>query len=608
MMQNSVLYAAFVAGLVLALLTCGCTDLSPGDENRASGPGVVTYVLLGDGFWGITGSDKEMYYPLNLDEEFRIDGLPVTFGAEIRENVSNSFGWGTGVEITDIKRTADTRDSIYLWEDGIRTYVGGEDSPLMPVLSDTLNHSLSLSRLGLSEIADSEILGLKESSRFIETDLGEPRDFTTFPIYDKYHTPYPLKNVTSAIFFLERRPFGDDLAGELYIQRSGSAQYRRYLTLSDNNSNYTEWIDIVNAMLEPGSDVWSNPGFEYYSVRESREIAERYVKARDEYVDNFGRNLILIGTESGLSPYYWFFTYEFDMQSMKDFTVVDRARVQVRVSEGKVEDVTLSAGTYEGELPASPVSVGPEEAKSIVKSQFPETRYDSITGKLVEDADFGLLWQLNASSHHGAVIMTGIDPKTGDLLYYYDRKTVISTGTTTISLNNAIQIAEKHIWSKYTEEDLRFKEVHYFGTARSEEGEYSVSFRRYLMDIPCVWDDVVVDVDARTGKIPGYRKRWTVPGKDIFVNTSPTITQDKAEELFQAFMQEEYSTRVDIFSTRLAWMTDSPLSDDESCDVRLVWWTIFDDSPVRSMVSSDMPPVLIDAHSGEILRQAYHGG
>ena len=204
--------------------------------------------------------------------------------------------------------------------------------------------------------------------------------------------------------------------------------------------------------------------------------------------------------------------------------------------------------------------------------------------------------------------MTGIDPKTGDLLYYYDRKTVISTGTTTISLNNAIQIAEKHIRSKYTEEDLRFKEVHYFGTARSEEGEYSVSFRRYLMNIPCVWDDVVVNVDARTGKIPGYRKRWTVPEGDILVNTSPTITQDNAEELFEAFIQEEYSTGVDIFSTRLAWMTDLPPSDDESRDVRLVWWTIFDDSPVRSMVSSDMPPVLIDAHSGEILRQAYHGG
>lgn len=76
-------------------------DDGPDPEGIISGLGVVRYIDLEGGFYGIE-SDTARYNPGELDEAYQIDGLNVRFRARIREDVMTAQMWGTPVEILDI--------------------------------------------------------------------------------------------------------------------------------------------------------------------------------------------------------------------------------------------------------------------------------------------------------------------------------------------------------------------------------------------------------------------------------------------------------------------------------------------------------------------------
>ncbi len=92
-----------------------------------------------------------------------------------------------------------------------------------------------------------------------------------------------------------------------------------------------------------------NPTPSAVTQEESQEIAVDYVKNMEEYTDYDGRNLMLVNTMTLKCPYCWSFTYQFDMQSMKDASVVDEAKVRVIVQEGKVVEVFSALGMKKSE-------------------------------------------------------------------------------------------------------------------------------------------------------------------------------------------------------------------------------------------------------------------
>jgi len=57
------------------------TGIMVDHEPAISGTGVVTYIDLEGGFYGIITETGTRYLPLNLAEEFKTDGLTVTFTA-----------------------------------------------------------------------------------------------------------------------------------------------------------------------------------------------------------------------------------------------------------------------------------------------------------------------------------------------------------------------------------------------------------------------------------------------------------------------------------------------------------------------------------------------
>jgi inhibitor of cysteine peptidase len=66
--------------------------------------GTVTFVGLEGGFYGIIGDDGNSYYPLQMDEQDRVDGLRVAFEYEPVKDVATIQMWGEPVNLTFIEK------------------------------------------------------------------------------------------------------------------------------------------------------------------------------------------------------------------------------------------------------------------------------------------------------------------------------------------------------------------------------------------------------------------------------------------------------------------------------------------------------------------------
>jgi hypothetical protein len=122
--------------VLLALLGVGCSGSVPDDTSADSAPssegspvtiqGTVTYVELEGGFYGILGEDGHDYFPLELDDRFRKDGLRVRFEAR-KEPALTIQQWGTPVRIVSISAIVPA-DPVYTINGGaVRIDEPGQD-------------------------------------------------------------------------------------------------------------------------------------------------------------------------------------------------------------------------------------------------------------------------------------------------------------------------------------------------------------------------------------------------------------------------------------------------------------------------------------------------
>ena len=100
--------AVAILVLMLAVLLLGCAEVQTTTDDEENGNGNLTlnctvrYIELEGGFYGLICGD-EKYYPINLPEEYRQDGLRVSVVARIA-NVTTFAMWGTPVEILEIRK------------------------------------------------------------------------------------------------------------------------------------------------------------------------------------------------------------------------------------------------------------------------------------------------------------------------------------------------------------------------------------------------------------------------------------------------------------------------------------------------------------------------
>jgi hypothetical protein len=74
------------------------------DDATITGDGTVRFQEIEGGCWSIVAADSAVYEPLHLAEEFRQDGLKVTFVARPRPEMASVCMVGRIVEIISIRR------------------------------------------------------------------------------------------------------------------------------------------------------------------------------------------------------------------------------------------------------------------------------------------------------------------------------------------------------------------------------------------------------------------------------------------------------------------------------------------------------------------------
>jgi hypothetical protein len=81
----------------------------PGTTGPVYGIGNITYVDLEGGFYGITVDTRTpsgiiTYYPLDLDKEFQVDGITISFTGVEQPGVVTISQWGTPIFLNRVKR------------------------------------------------------------------------------------------------------------------------------------------------------------------------------------------------------------------------------------------------------------------------------------------------------------------------------------------------------------------------------------------------------------------------------------------------------------------------------------------------------------------------
>ena len=84
--------------IFLIYFFCGCTKKIIEDTGK------IQYNDFEGGFYGIISNDGEKYDPINLPEDFKIDGLLVRYKIRILDDQVSVHMWGMVVEIINIEK------------------------------------------------------------------------------------------------------------------------------------------------------------------------------------------------------------------------------------------------------------------------------------------------------------------------------------------------------------------------------------------------------------------------------------------------------------------------------------------------------------------------
>ena len=99
-MRNRIVIRAILLALAILPAACGITDPDFEDD------GVVRFIGVEGGCWAIDVGEVRLE-PINLTEEFRVDGLLVHFEAEERTDLASICQIGQIVELKSIRVRGD---------------------------------------------------------------------------------------------------------------------------------------------------------------------------------------------------------------------------------------------------------------------------------------------------------------------------------------------------------------------------------------------------------------------------------------------------------------------------------------------------------------------
>jgi hypothetical protein len=100
-------FRTLLLGLAVLCLTVLPAAVFCADDKENGGPitviGTITYIDFEGGFYGFVSGNGDRYFPINLDQQYKVNNTKVRIKGKIRENVMTTIMWGTPLEILKIQ-------------------------------------------------------------------------------------------------------------------------------------------------------------------------------------------------------------------------------------------------------------------------------------------------------------------------------------------------------------------------------------------------------------------------------------------------------------------------------------------------------------------------
>jgi hypothetical protein len=251
-----------------------------------------------------------------------------------------------------------------------------------------------------------------------------------------------------------------------------------------------------------------------------------------------------------------------------------------------------------------------DKAKNIVIEAFPLLHPDVVRVKYNNSPDSVRAWVFTMYRDNSTILTGAMDPETGQIFSF--ARTIPWEGRQAdplLEMKAAQKIADRYIFEKNSAQlplnmsDAQYNPLRF--PQKTVAGQYVFTYNRIVQEIPCDKDGFTISVDALTGEVIGYDRRWNSPDSAFSVTMDPLVTRSGATFAVLKMAQETYPASVDglsIISAEIRWKDhQSQGSIPRPGSIPLAWKVLFTDEIIRAK-PLPLPGVgWIDIQTGKII-------
>jgi hypothetical protein len=304
-------------------------------------------------------------------------------------------------------------------------------------------------------------------------------------------------------------------------------------------------------------------------------------------------------------------TNRFAGRNLYEFSILPGAGTPGRVVTVAFIDA-VTGGSYTPGQETARVSA--DRAQQIAASAFTSLGADQVRIRYTENSDMGKAWAFTLSKNSVTLITGYLDSETGQISSFervlHPRERAVNPK---IGMGVARVIADQYILDQNGgPQPVNMSEVRYNVLGSPGEpvaGIFTFEYNRIIQDIPCDNDGFTVSVDALTGEISGYSRRWSDPESAFGVVEEPlTLEHEATFKILQRAM-DTYPGSINglhIISVEIRWKDKHPPGTvPRPGSIQATWKVLFTDD----ILNAKKPPVTavgwVDTQTGDILAFDY---
>ena len=271
---------------------------------------------------------------------------------------------------------------------------------------------------------------------------------------------------------------------------------------------------------------------------------------------------------------------------------------------------SLTGEPYTPGQDSAPISLA--SAKNTVADTFSGLHPDD-TRLRYSNASGARYWNFTLVKNNATIMVGSMDGETGLITEF--TKVVSLNGrppVPTIDNGTAVKTAEQFIGDRNGPVSVNLTAEQYApqGTADAPvAGTWTLQFSRLVQGYPCDADGFTITVDAVTGEVTGYERRWNAP--EFAFEVAPDVLVMKRDATYTVLnkaqsMYPGLATGIDIISADIRWKDAHTAGTvPRPASIPLAWKVEFNDALIRAMPNPVPAVAWVDVQTGNIIATDY---